>query len=64
MCKDRHCNEHFTFTTDGARYRFILMPPDPESRLFVNVGTLVQGVIVVSVGIYALFVLFSRLFTN
>jgi hypothetical protein len=40
------------------------MQPETQSRPFANVGTLVQGAIVVSVGIYAMFVLFYWLFTN
>jgi hypothetical protein len=40
------------------------MQPEPQSRQFPNVGTLVQGAIVVGVGVYAMFVLFSWLFTN
>jgi hypothetical protein len=40
------------------------MPPDPEPRSLTTVATLVQGAIVVSVGIYALYLLFSWLFTT
>jgi hypothetical protein len=62
--KTGDCNQRFTFIADAARYRFVAMQPESHSRQFANVGTLVQGAIVVSVGIYAMFVLFYWLFTN
>jgi hypothetical protein len=62
--KHGDCNERFTFIADGARYRFMAMQPESPSRQFANVGTLVQGAIVVGVGIYAMCVLFYWLFTN
>jgi hypothetical protein len=40
------------------------MQPESQSRQFANAGTLVQGALVVGVGIYAMFVLFYWLFTN
>jgi hypothetical protein len=40
------------------------MQSESQSRQFANVGMLVQGAIVVSVGIYTMFVLFYWLFTN
>jgi hypothetical protein len=62
--KTGDCNQRFTFIPGGARYRFIAMQPESPSRQFANVGTLVQGALVVGVGVYAMFVLFYWLFTN
>lgn len=40
------------------------MPSDTQSRPSANVGAIVQGALVVSIGIYAMFVLFHWLLTN
>ena len=40
------------------------MPLDTQSRQFVNVGMLLQGAIVVGVGVYAMAVALYWLFTN
>ena len=40
------------------------MQPESQSRQLANVGTLVQGAIVVGVGIYAMVVALYWLFTN
>jgi hypothetical protein len=62
--KTGDCNQRFTFIPAGARYRFIAMHPESQSRQFSHLGTVVQGAIVVGVGIYAMFLLFYWLFTN
>jgi hypothetical protein len=43
---------------------FIAMPSDSRSRPFANVGAIVQGALVVSIGIYSMLVLFTWLLTN
>ncbi len=43
---------------------FIAMPSDSRSRPSANVGAIVQGALVVSIGIYSMFVLFYWLLTN
>ena len=43
---------------------FPAMQPQSRSRQCLHIGTLVQGAIVVGVGIYAMVVLFYWLFTN
>ena len=40
------------------------MPSDSQSRPSANVGAIVQGALVVSIGIYSVFVLFYWLLTN
>jgi hypothetical protein len=43
---------------------FIAMRSDSRSRPFTNVAAIVQGALVVSIGIYSMFVLFDWLLTN